>query len=683
MNKSKGDSYEQYILNYLIHTKKYDFAWLWKNLPEKILFEENIITDYISYSQVRNDIGIDIVGFKDNEYHYIQCKNYEGSICVQDLAGYYFFRANFNKKCFVYYNGNISNRLKNLTQDKNEFINVPFKNEIFASEKINDDNFKYEIREYQLDAYQFLKDKNRAILSLPCGMGKTYISSILAKDHTNIIFFAPTKELCNQTLKNYSNYFKNYNCVLISDDGIRDVKLIKMKEKNIFISTFKSCDIINIIISKLNNIYIIIDEYHNLSPNDLNNKNNHFYKILHSDHKILFLSATPKYLSNKKVFGKAIFNYKWIDAIKNKYINDFKIYLPDDHYTTLNLNDFLELFQINNNNIKNNGIELIKKIYFILRSILLNGNKKCIMYLSNIEMAKESKNIIEWMRILFNVKINFEIIDCFTQIEDRKKYINLFTKDENINILLNVHVLDEGINIPECDSVFITNPSENIHRIVQRMSRCNRIYENKGMSSVYLWCDKEKSEEILNYINDNTNSELENKIKKIDLIVNKIKEIKETTENPITKNILEMNIIADNRNTINNIVDNNTKNNAKYNCTCCNYFTEDSGAWCRHKKSNKHIKNNKDQQSNIHFAEIKILREQLKSINSENTLLKKCFEEQKKLYEDQKKLYEKQLNGQKFIYSKQLEEQQKIYEEQLVRLTNELEYFKIQLNNRF
>lgn len=82
MNKVKGDLYEQFIIEHLIDVEKYNQVWLWKNIPESILFEENIITDYISYSQVRNDIGIDIVGFKDNEYHYIQCKNFEGLLLV-------------------------------------------------------------------------------------------------------------------------------------------------------------------------------------------------------------------------------------------------------------------------------------------------------------------------------------------------------------------------------------------------------------------------------------------------------------------------------------------------------------------------------------------------------------------------------------------------------------------------
>lgn len=97
-----------------------------------------------------------------------------------------------------------------------------------------------------------------------------------------------------------------------------------------------------------------------------------------------------------------------------------------------------------------------------------------------------------------------------------------------------------------------------------------------------------------------------------------------------------------------------------YECTCCNYKTTDSGAWCRHKKSQKHIKNHEDQKTNIQYSEIQILKEQLKSARNEKYII------------------EKQLEEQKNIYNKQLEEQQRMYEKQMLRLSNEVEYFKIQ-----
>ena len=49
----------------------------------------------------------------------------------------------------------------------------------------------------------------------------------------------------------------------------------------------------------------------------------------------------------------------------------------------------------------------------------------------------------------------------------------------NLSIIINVHILDEGIDITQCDSVYITQPNNNIINIVQRMCRANKITQNK------------------------------------------------------------------------------------------------------------------------------------------------------------------------------------------------------------
>ncbi len=519
MNKEKGTSYELFILDHLIQTEKYDSAWLWKDIPEKILCEENIITNYANYSLVRNDIGIDILAKKNNEYVYIQCKNYTNSICIIDLAGYFFFKSAYNKKCKVYYNGNLSNRINIIHPNNEEFINIPFNNKNIITQIINNNQI-YEVRDYQQEALHLLNDKKRAIINIPCGMGKTYLSCLMATKYDNIVFFAPTKELCMQTFNIYQHYFKNHCCNLVSSDGVRNIENINIKKKNIFISTFKSCDIINTFIEKLKNPFVIIDEFHNLSNNDIFNKKNELYKILHSEYRILFLSATPRYLDCNNIFGTNIYKYNWNDAIKNKYINDFEIILPTSDYTSIEINDFIKLFDIDNINQFN--YKYIRKIYFILRSILFNGNKKCIIYLPTTKKAKECENIIGWMSRLFNRIINTYTVNFETSKKNRKIVIDNFIKNNDINILLNVHVLDEGINIPECDSVFITNPSDNIENIIQRMSRCNRIYNGKNKSSIYLWCNEKKIKKIMDYINNNTGNELINKFNRIDFGLNKL-----------------------------------------------------------------------------------------------------------------------------------------------------------------
>jgi phage anti-repressor protein len=75
--------------------------------------------------------------------------------------------------------------------------------------------------------------------------------------------------------------------------------------------------------------------------------------------------------------------------------------------------------------------------------------------------------------------------------------------------------LNEGIDIPICDSVFITDPNNNIENLVQRMSRANRICLTKTECQIYMYCNEKKISKVLDYINTNTNNELCDKIYKI------------------------------------------------------------------------------------------------------------------------------------------------------------------------
>ena len=59
--------------------------------------------------------------------------------------------------------------------------------------------------------------------------------------------------------------------------------------------------------------------------------------------------------------------------------------------------------------------------------------------------------------------------------------------------------MNEGIDIPECDSVYITKPNDNIINLVQRMSRCNRILPNKFIANIFIWSTKSY---IKKYVND-------------------------------------------------------------------------------------------------------------------------------------------------------------------------------------
>ena len=528
-----GKTYEYFVLDEI--KKDYDKVWHWSDFPEKLMYENNLINDYNIFCKYRYDIGADLVALKDNKYYFIQCKNYNDTILMENLAGFYFLLYEYNLTGILYYSGTLSQRVLDLSTNKIQFINLPFNNSTI--DIIENIERPLVIRDYQQDAYDKLLNKKESILSLPCGMGKTFITSLMATHYDNIIILSPLRYLAFQTLENFKKYLGlDYSPILISLDGKRNLDDINsyIKTKNIFSSTYDSVDIIIQLIDKLKNVYIIIDEFHNLSKNNINDTHNDMYKMINNNYDKIFVSATPL-----KDFMNItnIYNYDWKDAISNKYICDFNIFIPDKN------EDYQLFVDMINKTCNCNNEKVLKKAYFMLKSMLFNGDKKCICYMTTIEKALDMFNILGWLSKLLGIEIEYWQIDCNTPKTIRNKIIHAFTETSKIAILINVHILDEGINIPSCDSVFITQPSNNMINIIQRMCRSNRITEDKSNCNIYLWCQKKKTDIILNYIFENTDGFIKDKV----FIYNTNKQLieKHIIKKSIT-NIVNKNITTDN-----------------------------------------------------------------------------------------------------------------------------------------
>ena len=119
-NIIKGREYEEYInscLNKLPITKE---SYLWKDVPEQILYDAGLITNYNEYRLKRKtfkknpfkentlqDVGIDIVRVtRKDKIDFIQCNNYKHSLKV-NLAGFWMIMTKYNEKDgYVYHSIN-------------------------------------------------------------------------------------------------------------------------------------------------------------------------------------------------------------------------------------------------------------------------------------------------------------------------------------------------------------------------------------------------------------------------------------------------------------------------------------------------------------------------------------------------------------------------------------------------
>jgi superfamily II DNA or RNA helicase len=500
LNNKKGHEYEIQIFDYLkINYQNYQI-FMWKNIPHKYIIK--YVFDDVNklYNEKNNfiDIGCDIFMVdKSNEENVIivQCKNYENkNVCIDDLSGFFHLIAlsHIPIRGFIISNTFICERLQRKLKliETVKFFNIKYYvNPIIKMPEI------FTPKDYQIEAKNKFNEIDKGILKLFCGMGKTYTSILISMDYDNIFILSPMKNYAFQLLEEFTKHMsKDYSTFLISSDGYRDENEIlkNTKTKNIFSSTFCSSNILDKIICKLKNSILIVDEFHNLSFNNLVNVNSSLYKILTSKNitKKLFMSATPKiYEVNKEnikthsidnfehIFGKIFFSYEFENAIKQKYINDYQIIVP-------------------NYNIEKNKYE------FIYSNMLYHGYKKCMVYCKNIEdtfLFKES--IMNINNDKFKINIYVQSITNKTNFNKRQKILKKFLDDNTVlNFIISVHTMDECIDVPKCDCVYITYDVSNPINIIQRISRCLRIYPNKIKSGIFLWCSKYKDLKKINNI---------------------------------------------------------------------------------------------------------------------------------------------------------------------------------------
>jgi superfamily II DNA or RNA helicase len=532
----KGTIYEEYVCDY-INKNNNLIAYLWKDVPDFILFNANLINDIndcrINRETCKNyihDIGIDIiqVNRENNEISFIQCKNYEGTLCIRDLAGYFAImsqKEHYNKKGIIYtsndkYSHNLIKVCKNNTHT---FIHLPIENNIIIPKNILVP-YDYQLESLNLfNEYYKNNNSKSAILTMPCGCGKTFTSFLISQNYNIIIILSPLKQHTEQSIINFKKYSRNENLktIIVDSEGTRNLNYILdkiNKYENIIIgSTYKSSDIIVEIIKNYKNAFIIIDEFHNLSYNNIYNNEDNLNKIIKSENKKLYMSATPRIYELEgeddcdieEILGKIVYRMTFKYAIENNYISNYAFYLPiheDDNYNLLIKEikcDYEEL--------------LIKKVLYYFECIKILGKLKTIIYFNchdDIDIFIKCFNDIN---NYYNYRYHIDSIICKDTKNSRNKKLEEFNNSENISILCSVGILDECIDIPSCDSIYITYNCVSKIRIVQRISRALRKYNNK-VAKVLVWCEninninpiisamKEIDEEIvikMNYIKYN------------------------------------------------------------------------------------------------------------------------------------------------------------------------------------
>lgn len=533
----------------------------WDSVPDDILYKINFFTNFTNVRhqrlkdfKSRKEFGLDGVAVKYNEngeiitVHGIQCKLWKMfKVGIDDLKTFFKILSQMKNKNhttgYLYYCGELTNELKTLISSDDTLIGLQLQPDYCTFfEDLSQMPMKesYETRDYQVEALNCLenaflnKNNNTPImLNMPCGTGKTHISSTFFKNNISKfdIFFvlSPTKMLTLQNLNNYKNIL-NIDYILIDSDynesSTRDfnkiLNLMIMKNKLLVSVTYRSFEdmirnnkIMNYIKSK--QVIYSVDEAHNIAP-----KKNIINSLMQFKN-VLLLTATPSARLNEEF--KFNIGYKMLlsQAIDKNCVVDYQIYLPVEFINSIAFHSEQENEDYDGDPIANmNALEniyipselaemksmptdsmlLIKKGLFISNGMIKSGSRRCIVYCKNINECEIFKVILlNVMEKYHGWSTKVYIITNKTNENERKLIRNEFQSYENgnyvIQYLLSVKVLDEGIDIPQCDSVFISHTSDqsNCLRVMQRMCRANRIdlLNKTKIACCFVWTDDESS----------------------------------------------------------------------------------------------------------------------------------------------------------------------------------------------
>lgn len=519
-NLIRGAQYELQVLDNILTRPETTAAWLWRNCPEDVLEAAGLIHDYNRHRINRRDAwsenvnplrdtGADVVSQVGKKYVLNQAKNYSETVCQDSLAGIYRLALFYGLDAEVFYNNKVSGVCLDMPPSFKRFkyTQLPYKEYVQTLVDAPVVGAPM-LRDYQQEAVQKCKDAmesvNRTILASPCGTGKTLVGANVCLEYKNVVIMSHWKAHAEQAIDRAKEVLKDHTPLIVDSDGIRDEdeleRFVDNNDKWVMSSVYKSADVIWETVKDLDrdDLIVCIDEFHNISARDLMDSKTPMYKLLHSDIKILFMSATPRVYDIEgeedesrfdQLFGDVAYSMKMTEAIDRGIITDYRVFCP--LLTEEGDEDVKKELSVENVDDK-----LLSKAVFLAKGMLQQGSRKAIVYLTTHEEVKDFHDVFtkvadEYFGI--GPGLYCSAILSYDSKETRAARLKAFADAEDFAVLLSAQILDEAIDLPSCDSILFANPCRSKVKCVQRVCRSVRKdpMNPVKVAKVFVWSDTE------------------------------------------------------------------------------------------------------------------------------------------------------------------------------------------------
>lgn len=338
-----------------------------------------------------------------------------------------------------------------------------------------------------------LKRKNKGILCLPCGVGKTLISLFVSQEmkFNSICIGVPNILLVRQWERIVKLFYPN-KAILCVKDSITCAKIKDFLEQNgdncILITTYNSTKKIHDTTTKMMNYvfdFKINDEAHHITTQDIQSAKKRFTFVqmmfIPTRYQIS-LTATPKYImgtemcdaeqnviSNSTVehFGEIIEKKPLLWAIQQNIVCDYKIHVlktPEEKLDLLFEDTYRKSVEILSETEKRLFLSAISAVN------ALNDCKKVLIYTNSKENSDRLIRFVADLLISMRMNTFYSVYNSKLSGQEQKKILDKFESAEYA-IISCVYCLGEGYDFPKLDGViFAENMTSNI-RIVQSALR--------------------------------------------------------------------------------------------------------------------------------------------------------------------------------------------------------------------
>lgn len=259
-------------------------------------------------------------------------------------------------------------------------------------------------------------------------------------------------------------------------------------------------------LKKINNLFIIVDEAHNLNATQVD-------KLPDNADFRLGLSATAErfqqsetclflnYFTNGEIKP---FYYGIEDAIENNFLSHYKytpifVYASDDKFDSYKAKSKEIAALMNQTDRDEKRLSRLRRE----RSLLIKQEprkltklrvltkspdydfKNSVVY-CGVGKDKDGENVIidEASKILNAA--GYKVHHYTSRTENRNKVKELFTTDY-FDTLVAIKCLDEGVDIPKLDKIYIMASETSMRQTVQRRGRVLRLSKNTGKDIAYIY----------------------------------------------------------------------------------------------------------------------------------------------------------------------------------------------------